>query len=96
MKFLISHRNDILSCFAQQGFSKESFSFTKKKGRIIITHIENKKWFSFYKRKDFFFDPDTSEKIDISHFEVKTSTTDLLKVNLWQDVISKLIEWLKT
>lgn len=53
MKFLISHRNDILSCLAENGLSKELFSFKKKRGRIIIEENESKKWFSFYKRRDF-------------------------------------------
>lgn len=94
MKFFEHHRTDILACFDNYDFNQNSFSFRKKKGRIIIELNESDTWFSYFKKEDFFMNTDTLEKIDISHYEVKTSDKELIKVNQWKDVLQSLNEWL--
>jgi len=94
VKFLDSHRDDILVCLRTAGYTKNQFSFRKKKGRIIIEQSVGDHWFSYYKNHDFFIDPDTNQKTDISHFEVKSSGSAIHKVNLWADVICALNLWL--
>ncbi len=95
MKFEEEHRKEILACLSQNGFIKTQFSFRKKKGRIFI-HIDDRmEWFSFFKKSSFFIDPDSLKRVDIGFFEIQTTATAMLKLNLWADVIREFNKWLK-
>ena len=94
MKFLEAYRKDIISILVSHNLSSNEFSFKKKKGRIFILLNQKDKWFSFYKKEDFFIDPETKKREDIGYFELKTTNSSTIKVNLWEEVIKKLHLWL--
>lgn len=94
MKFLDAHRNDILTLFSDLGLEATSFSFSKKKGRVIIQHEKSKDRFSYYQKLDFDMDMKTKQRIDLSVFEVKMDSQNTIIIATWSLVLEKLKSWL--
>ena len=95
MKFYTSHQIAIHSAIADAGYSKDQFSFSKKKGRIIIsrTDVEDV-FFSFIEKRESTLDPVKMRVMDkFSYFISENGAKEEL-VDNWDEVLSKFNSWL--
>jgi len=93
LKFKDKHRHDILNLIQDHELDKSHFSFVKRKGRIIIKHFSGSS-FSFFMKDDFDIDVKTMQRIDLSYFEVKPDTNEIIKADNWESVLALLSKWL--
>ena len=94
MKFLEKYRKDILQIFENQGFTKDDFSFIKRKGRIVTEHHKTKSTFSFFRKKETRLNEITKQFEHSSRYEVKADDGKREWVENWEAVINAYEKWL--
>ncbi len=96
MKFKATHKNDILALTKRYGIEDHQISFRKKKGRIYILRDEEI-IFSYFQKLEFKIDLETKKRIDLSYFEIKSSTNNEIHiVKDWNAVINALEQTLRS
>lgn len=95
MKFLESHRAEILIAFDQAGFTNEEFHFVKRKGRIISEHRNSDATFSYFRRNEVSMNWDTQTLDSTEYFEIRIDGGAILKVESWDAVMASYREWLE-
>ena len=78
------------------GMERGEFSFSKRKGRIVIVHKFSNKSFSYILKKDISLDPKSHDFIDIEFYEIKKNNQLSQKVGDWNEVIKIFFQWLGT
>ncbi|MEO9806159.1 MAG: hypothetical protein ABJF04_23060 [Reichenbachiella sp.] len=94
MKFLQTHRKDLLLIMADLGYSAEHFEYVKRKGRIHIVDNEAERSFSYFRRKATQLHPETKQWVESETFEVSIDGDKPIVVNLWEEVCDAFKVWL--
>lgn len=95
MKFLQTHRKDLLSILAGLGFVTEQFNFVKRKGRIHIVYQLTGESFAYFRRKATHLHPETKQWVESETFEVTTDSGKPVMVNRWIEVCQAFEAWLQ-
>ncbi len=96
MKFLETHRIDIIDSFEELNYTKADFHFIKRKGRIITQYATTRSEFSYFLKKDITLDPASGTFVEIQQYEIKENDGERYFVEQWSRVLYHLKKWLKT
>ena len=96
MKFYERHRKEILEAVAEEGMSKDEFSFIKRRGRIMTQHNESKNMFSYFQKEEIGVEEISGDWKDVTYFEIQISGHKVKRVDDWPVVIHQMRTWLKS
>ena len=94
MKFVHKHRADILRILQKHQLTESMVSFTKKRGRIYINHLESGDHFAYLRKKETRLDPVDHQWRHAEWFKIKTKDTRERDVENWDQVINAFDQWI--
>lgn len=96
MKFLATHRKDLMKFMQAQGISPDRFDYIKRRGRIHLVDPESGKTFLYFRRKETQIHPETKQWVELESYEVKADNGRVLQLEDWPAVLGKFQEWLNS
>lgn len=96
MKFLKEHQEVISLAILNCGYTKEEFSFIKRRGRIITQHGFSKSTFAYIQKEETTVDLDTKQWVDMTYFLYKINKEREEKEDTFEEVMVHFTMWLQT
>ena len=94
MKFLQSHRKDLLQKMYVAGLLPEQFDYVNKRGRIHIIQRDTKNSFSYFRIKDTQLDPNSKRWVESEKYETSIDQSKPVSVNNWSEVLEAFEKWI--
>lgn len=95
VKFTKQQHQDIVAEMLAANFQKEDFAFSKKRGRVIVSHNGSDATFSFIYRENLDRDFSTDSTSDNSVYDIKTHDQKVQTVSSWSEVLQEIRMWLE-